>query len=103
MVTQEAILGLIETRYEAVKRAIKALAGEGFQDGPDAGFLADIARKLPLYDDRMTPPQYRRARRALVGYLDRLEAIANGRKGEAPKPAPAQPVAAVPQDVWGIF
>ncbi|AMB48325.1 hypothetical protein [Methylobacterium sp. AMS5] len=115
MHTSETILALLERNDEAVKRAIKRLAGEGFGDGPDAGFLADINAKLPLYDDRMTPPQYRRARKALAGYVERLVEAANGRKGEAQKPAaPETPApsgaAAYKQakdpdwaDMWGMF
>ena len=104
MHTTDTILALLDRSDAAVKRAIKALAPAGF-DGPDAGFLADIFRKLPLYDDRMTGPQYRRARKALPGYVDRLLAIANGSMGEvaqvAPEPLPA-PVP-VEKDLWGSW
>ncbi len=107
MHTAESILGLLDRSDAAVKRAIKALAVKGF-DGPDAAFLADIFRKLPLYDDRMTPPQYRRARKALRGYVDRLVEIANASMGEVAQPAPAESPAPretelPPAVEWGIF
>lgn len=103
MHTQETILSLIERSDLAVKRAIKALAPAGF-DGPDAEFLADIFAKLPRYDDRMTPPQYRRARKALKGYVERLLAIANASMGEvAQKPeADLEPVSECRWE-WGSW
>ena len=99
MHTTETILELLDHSDLAVKRAIKALAPEGF-DGPDAGFLADIFRKLPLYQDHMTQPQYRRARKALPGYVDRLLAIANASMGEVAQAAP-EPVEE--EDLWGLW
>ncbi|MCP1540126.1 hypothetical protein [Methylorubrum extorquens] len=95
MHTHETILALLQTSDRAVKRAIKALEPFGF-DGPDGEFLADIHRKLPLYNDNMTPPQYRRARKALPGYLDRLVEIAN----RAVAPAPAQEPLEEPAEVF---
>lgn len=102
MHTAQTIALLIERNDEAVKRAIVRLVNEGVGEGPDWPFLLDIARKLPLYDNRMTPPQYRRARRALVAYAERLADLANGRPREALKPEPA-PEVKPPVDLWGLF
>jgi len=110
MHTEKTILALIASSDAAVKRAIKALAPAGF-DGPDAEFLADIHRKLPLYDDRMTQRQYRRARKALAGYAEKLLAIANARMAEidqeieAPEAAPEPILERVPEDgyAWGSW
>nr|WP_042674817.1 hypothetical protein [Methylobacterium sp. B34] len=110
MHTEKTILALIASSNTAVKRAIKALAPTGF-DGPDAAFLADIHAKLPLYNDRMTAPQYRRARKALAGYGEKLLAIANARMAEidqeieAPEAAPEPILERVPEDgyAWGSW
>jgi hypothetical protein len=110
MHTEKTILALIATSDAAVKRAIKALAPAGF-DGPDAEFLADVFRKLPLYGDRMTHRQYRRARKALAGYVDWLLAIANARMTEIdheieePDPSPERILEVVPEDgyAWGSW
>lgn len=110
MHTEETILALIASSDAAVKRAIKALAPAGF-DGPDAQFLADIFAKLPRYGDRMTAPQYRRARKALPAYVERLLAIANARMAEidqeieAPEAAPEPILERVPEDgyAWGSW
>lgn len=102
MHTHDTIASMLATNDEAVKRAITRLAGEGFENGPDAGFLADIAHKLPLYQNRMTPPQYRRARKALRSYVDRLVEIANGSMSEIAHLLEPQAPSA-PENVWGIF
>ena len=110
MHTEKTILALIASSDAAVKRAIKALAPEGF-DGPEAQFLADVFAKLPHYNDRMKAPQYRRARKALAGYGDRLLAIANARMAEidqeieAPEAAPEPVLERVPEDgyAWGSW
>jgi hypothetical protein len=106
MHTQETILALIQRSDAAVKRAIKALAPAGF-DGPDAAFLADIYAKLPRYQDRMTPPQYRRARKALPGYVARLLEIANAAQepDEAPEILPELALERVEEDAyaWGSW
>ncbi|UIN38379.1 hypothetical protein [Methylobacterium oryzae] len=106
MHTEKTILALIASSDTAVKRAIKALAPAGF-DGPDAAFLADIHAKLPRYNDRMTAPQYRRARKALAGYGEKLLAIANARMAEIDQQIEAPEVALerVPEDgfAWGSW
>lgn len=99
MHTIESITRLIQFSDEAVKRAITALAPQGF-DGPDAEFLADIYRKLPLYQNRMTTAQYYRARKALPAYVGRLLEIANGGMGEV---AHAEPQPQALEDLWGIY
>lgn len=103
--TPPLVLSLLATDDQAVVRAIKGLAarqtdaeraigatkesnGRGF-NAHDAPFLTDIARKLPLYNDRMTPKQLFRARQMLRKYTRQLLEIIQERGGlvEFAKPA----------------
>lgn len=90
--TKESVIQLLNTSDRAVKEAIKALHarqteseregkatylanGVGFNRN-DAPFLSDIARKLPYYNDNMTPRQLARARQMLPKYWRQLLEIA---------------------------
>lgn len=141
--TKELVQELISTNEKALARAVLQLYnrqtaaeiasqstrehnGRGF-NSKDAPFLSDIARKLPLYGNRMTPRQIARVRPMMLKYWRQLlEIIAeNGGvvdlKGRAkpalqvecdieeveevelppvPVPAAAQPQAA---SAWGMF
>ena len=86
--TRDDIVALLETSNKAVVRAIKQLYarqtsdeqstkttrvanGRGF-NAKDAPFLSDIARKLPRYNDQMTPKQTAVARKMLKKYWRQL-------------------------------
>lgn len=86
--TREAVVALLLSSKAAVVRAIKQLHarqtadeqqtrttkernGRGF-NANDAPFLSDIAKKLPRYNDNMTPRQLAKARRMLPKYARQL-------------------------------
>ena len=83
-----AVVELLETNDRAVVKAIKGLYarqtaseqsrqttiehnGRGF-NSRDAGFLSDIARKLPRYNDNMTRRQLAASRKMLRKYWRQL-------------------------------
>lgn len=85
---RDAVVDLISRNDEALKRALVTLYnrqtpveqealqttehnGRGF-NGRDAGFLSDIARKLPRYGNRMTARQTVAVRKALPKYWRQL-------------------------------
>jgi hypothetical protein len=71
--TRDAVLELLQRSDDAVKKAIRQLAARADELGAeDVGFITDIARKLPLYRDNMTPRQLGRARKILPAYADQL-------------------------------
>ena len=77
-----AIKGLYarQTSAEQADRIMRIANGRGF-NAKDAGFLSDIAVKLPRYSDRMTPKQLAVARKMLRKYWRQLLEIIEEKGG----------------------
>jgi hypothetical protein len=67
------VADLLTRSDDAVKRAIRQLSARAAElAAEDVEFITDIARKLPRYNNNMTPRQLGKARRVLPRYLRQL-------------------------------